>query len=92
MQLEIVIALILSIFGDFGSSVRILGSNDQNNRFKEVVKVVGEELGVLCDLETDHGGLIVWKFGDRVLFAGSLRVRRDFRIAVQNKKYERNNV
>ena len=87
MQLKIVIAIILSIIENFVSPVKILGGNDSSSRYNEVVKVVGEELSVLCDLETDHGGLIVWKFGDRVLFAGSLRVRRDFRIAVQDKKY-----
>ena len=75
-----------SLIGDFVSTARILGRNEENNRYVEVVKVVGEELSILCNLVTDQGGLIVWKYGDRVLFAGNLRVRRDFRIAVQGKK------
>ena len=47
------------------------------------VKVAGEELLLGCDLQPDLGGLIVWKHGARVLFAGDLRIRRDGRLSLQ---------
>ena len=48
------------------------------------VKVAGEELLLSCDLQPDLGGLIVWKHGARVLFAGDLRIRRDGRLSLQD--------
>ena len=42
-------------------------------RGEEVVVVEGEQLRLECGLDTDEGGLLVWRRGDRVLAAGSLR-------------------
>ena len=35
--------------------------------------VEGEQLRLECGLGTDEGGLLVWRRGDRVLAAGTLR-------------------
>ena len=48
--------------------------------------VAGEELDLGCDLDVEDAGLVVWKHGDRVLFAGNLRIRRDYRMAIINKR------
>ena len=48
------------------------------------VITAGEDLILDCEGEPDLGGLIVWKHGARVLFAGDLRVRRDSRLAVRD--------
>ena len=40
---------------------------------EEVVVVEGEQLRLECGLGTDEGGLLVWRRGDRVLAAGTLR-------------------
>ena len=48
--------------------------------------VTGEELDLGCDLDVEDAGLVVWKHGDRVLFAGNLRIRRDYRMAIINKR------
>ena len=42
-------------------------------RGEEVVVVEGEQLRLECGLGTDEGGLLVWRRGDRVLAAGTLR-------------------
>ena len=42
-------------------------------RGEEVVVVEGEQLRLECGLDTDEGGLLVWRRGDRVLAAGTLR-------------------
>ena len=42
-------------------------------RGEEVVVVEGQQLRLECGLDTDEGGLLVWRRGDRVLAAGSLR-------------------
>ena len=48
--------------------------------------VAGEELDLGCDLDVEDAGLVVWKHGDRVLFAGNVRIRRDYRMAIINKR------
>ena len=48
------------------------------------VSTAGEELRLRCELQPELGGLIVWKHGARVLFAGDLRIRRDERLAVRD--------
>ena len=48
--------------------------------------VAGEELDLGCDLDVEDAGLVVWKHGDRVLFAGNVRIRRDYRMAILNKR------
>ena len=55
-------------------------------RYAKHVAVVGEEVEVDCDIDVDDDGLIVWKHGKRVLFAGTLRIRRDYRMGVTGKK------
>ena len=49
------------------------------------VTTAGEELRLSCELQPELGGLIVWKHGARVLFAGDLRIRRDERLAVTHR-------
>ena len=48
------------------------------------VATAGEELLLSCDVQPDLGGLIVWKHGARVLFAGDLKIRRDERLALRD--------
>ena len=48
--------------------------------------VAGEELDLGCDLDVEDAGLVVWKHGDRVLFTGNVRIRRDYRMAILNKR------
>ena len=55
-------------------------------RYGKLVAVEGEEVEIDCDVDVDDDGLIVWKHGARVLFAGTLRIRRDYRMAVLGKK------
>ena len=57
-----------------------------DNRQSEIFKVQGEEVSVECDIDVDDGGLLVWKHGDRILFAGNLRIRRDYRIVAIGKR------
>ena len=52
----------------------------------EKTLVAGEKLDLGCDLDVEDAGLVVWKHGDRVLFAGNLRIRRDYRMAIINKR------
>ena len=47
------------------------------------VAVAGEDLELPCEVEPDLGGLIVWKHGARVLFAGELKIRRDQRLSLR---------
>ena len=47
------------------------------------VAVAGEDLELPCQVEPDLGGLIVWKHGARVLFAGQLKIRRDQRLTLR---------
>ena len=51
------------------------------------VSVKGEDIVIECNLEVDDGGMLVWKHEHRLLFAGTMRVHRDFRISVEYKKY-----
>ena len=46
--------------------------------------IVGYEVKLSCDLQTDPEDKIVWKAGPRVLFAGDLRIRRDRRLSLDN--------
>lgn len=55
-------------------------------RYGKLVAVEGEEVAIGCDVDVDDDSLIVWKHGARVLFAGNLRIRRDYRMAVLRKK------
>ena len=50
------------------------------------VVTAGEELSLTCELQPELGGLVVWKHGARVLFAGDLRIRRDDRLAVRDRR------
>ena len=47
------------------------------------VGVAGEDLELPCQVEPDLDGLIVWKHGARVLFAGQLKIRRDQRLTLR---------
>ena len=58
----------------------------------EKTLVAGEELDLGCDLDVEDAGLVVWKHGDRVLFAGNVRIRRDYRMAIINKRSVKNNL
>ena len=46
--------------------------------------IVGDDAVLECGLVGDPGGHIVWRAGDRVVFAGGVRIRRDKRLAVVN--------
>ena len=56
----------------------------------EKILVAGEDLDLDCKLEAgdvEDAGLVVWKHGERVLFAGNLRIRRDYRMAIINNRF-----
>ena len=46
----------------------------------KVTTTVGDKQRLACNLKPDFGGRIVWRSGNRVLFAGDLRIRRDSRL------------
>ena len=46
--------------------------------------IVGDDAVLECGLVGEPGGHIVWRAGDRVVFAGGVRIRRDKRLAVVN--------
>ena len=48
----------------------------------EITVAAGDKLLLQCALENENKNVIIWKKGDRVLFAGSIRVRHDERISV----------
>ena len=48
-----------------------------------LTSAAGEGLSLQCALENTNKNVIIWKKGDRVLFAGSVRVRHDTRINVE---------
>ena len=54
-----------------------------STRTARQVAVAGEDLELPCQVEPDLGGLIVWKHGARVLFAGQLKIRRDQRLTLR---------
>ena len=54
-----------------------------SSRTARQVAVAGEDLELPCQVEPDLGGLIVWKHGARVLFAGQLKIRRDQRLTLR---------
>ena len=56
-------------------------------RQSEIIKVEGEEVSIMCDIDVDDEGLLVWRQGDRLLFAGNLRIRRDYRIVAIGKRF-----
>ena len=58
----------------------------QTGRSARYVKIAGEDLDLTCHVEPDLGGLIVWKHGARVLFAGNLQIRRDERLALEERR------
>ena len=58
----------------------------EENQAAQVTRVVGDEVEISCGLKTDKGGIIVWKTGSRVLFAGNMRIRRDRRLSLVNSK------
>ena len=54
-----------------------------SSRTARQVAVAGEDLELPCQVEPDLGGLIVWKHGARVLYAGQLKIRRDQRLTLR---------
>ena len=48
----------------------------------KVTTTVGEKQRLTCNLKPDFGGQIVWRYENRVLFAGDLRIRRDSRLTL----------
>ena len=54
-----------------------------SSRTARQVAVAGEDLELPCQVEADLDGLIVWKHGARVLFAGQLKIRRDQRLTLR---------
>ena len=78
--------LVKTILATFLLLFLLAESNARSSHQKPPLRAVttaGEDLRLSCDVEPDLGGLIVWKHGARVLFAGDLRIKRDERLAVR---------
>jgi len=44
--------------------------------------IVGNDVVIECDIDNHEDNVVIWKHGNRVLFAGDIRVRHDDRIEV----------